>query len=76
MTIKLETTGSRYVVRSSEGYTFDVVTSWRVDGDGTARGWTATATVQAHGLASEHGAVNHLVEPLRALLRDLDEGGL
>lgn len=75
MTIKLTTTSSRYAVRHPDGYTFEVVTEYRIDDDGTHRGWSATATVRSRGLVTECAAIEAMIDPLRALLAELEENG-
>ena len=66
--IKLRNTASTWVVTSPGGWEFKIETFHE-----EREGWTARAWSRSTGVTSERGAINHLREPLRALLRELDE---
>lgn len=65
--MKLEHTGSTWSVEDPGGWSFKLET---YSDDRT--GWDASVRLSARGITTERGAIEHLREPLRRLLAQLD----
>lgn len=68
MTLKLESTASRWVVKDPGGWSVEIRTNYSA-----VNGWNAQAYAQSDGLKEERAAIETLRPALRALLRQLDE---
>lgn len=65
--MELQATRREYLLQDEGGYSFKVVTEQDPE-----RGWSATVTIAALGMANEQAAVDRLWHPVLHLLRMLD----